>query len=107
MMDSCERPNGDDQEDISLARLTEAFAEVLGRADPAVVEIFRFAQNDNAAQKDNAAQNDNAAQSDSAKNRSAADDGPPRGEPPPPPLEILEAMLHSAACGQRDAWRRG
>ena len=61
MMDD-PRPAHDD-DDISLARLTEAFAEVLGKSDPAVAEllgtagdapdddgaaaeILRFAQND-------------------------------------------------------------
>jgi segregation and condensation protein B len=103
MTDSREPPNGDEQDDISLARLTEAFAEVLGRADPVVAEmlgaaedqttdgeaageILRFAQNDGIGQND-------SPRNDNDKNEAAADDGPPRSDPPPPPVEILEAML--------------
>ncbi len=91
----------DDDADISLARLTEAFAEVLGRADPAVVElaeaaggpaaahgaspeILRFAQNDKGlARHDAETESDFPASADSS----------PTAEPPPSPLEILEAIL--------------
>ena len=40
MTDPRQHDQDDEQEDISLARLTEAFAEVLGKADPSVAELL-------------------------------------------------------------------
>ncbi len=92
------RPDADDDADISLDRLTEAFAEVLGKADPAVVEllgdvadaprdddgpeILRFAPNDGEGPAD-----DVLAPGAVPVDQRTTDD------PPPTPLEILEAML--------------
>jgi segregation and condensation protein B len=99
----------DEQQDISLARLTEAFAEVLGKADPSLAEvlgkaenspagddagaeILRFAQNDSGF-----AQNDSGfAENDRRSNENDTvwtADTHPGDEPPPTPLCILEAML--------------
>jgi segregation and condensation protein B len=78
------RPTDDvgDDEDISLARLTEAFAEVLGKADAGsagAIGIFEEPTGDGEDAVEEAAPAESV---DS-----------PVDEPPPTPLGILEAML--------------
>src|SRR5438046_1191500 len=95
------RPDDDEQDDISLARLTEAFAEVLGKADPSMAELLgagtESATRDEGAEILRFAPNDTeATQHDSDSTRDAVGrrpDAPPHSEPPPTPLSILEAML--------------